>query len=658
MSKIQQSFVALLIFLVDTSVSLSLKAMPKKSEFPYLKIWFQSTSNDCAFLLLSNNNGPYTPILDPSGMGFQGQFSVGFWLFSTSNRGSITKEVLPRFAITCTIVLVKNSVLSRNKLTKISESTLDTLKSLRLIANPSNAYFLFLFKKKHMATGVSILERKSMRYIKNKLIILYNQEQTNVELFSLCLHCRPKDYIEGTVSLGTRLGRLKDMFPDNLINLHGVKLIVSSGLPSNVITGIRQDPVTKQWSQARSLTKYSMDYLMDKYNFSAHYKIANLGQFGKKLQNGSWTGIISDLMTGRADMGSLLVQTYQRNLAVAFSFPITFSGLTFVTGRPKTHYSWRSIYWPFNFWMWNLTISSSFLVMFIFDKTLKLHAKMNGEPPNCHGAYYLFTVILEQDKRLISKETSVRIMVAFWLMFGIVINTGYRSKLVSLISFPVLEHLPSTFEELSKAASSNAIHVTLHDEGGPAMLYFRSSTYPTIRTLAENFDLLKNQTKCMEQSILSSRSTCIMWTVISNYVMLRYFATDRASNQQQPVEMQEEINIAPVGLVYQKDSLYTVKFDWALRAAVAFGIPETWKQMDADFLRQERGMQENFYGTQLEDEHQPLSTSNFIGAFYMFTVGHSLALTSLLIEMWKARKLFVISITNVIWDMNLVMCQF
>jgi len=46
-------------------------------------------------------------------------------------------------------------------------------------------------------------------------------------------------------------------------------------------------------------------------------------------------------------------------------------------------------------------------------------------------------------------SSALRCFFAFWSFFAMIVNTLYRSKLVTLLAFPVLVQVPETFEQLA-----------------------------------------------------------------------------------------------------------------------------------------------------------------------------------------------------------------
>ncbi len=75
------------------------------------------------------------------------------------------------------------------------------------------------------------------------------------------------------------------------------------------------------------------------YDFKYNITSCNY-EWGLKLPNGTWTGIIGKLVTNESDIGvSGITLTGDRLEAVDFSIPFMFSPITFITASFSAQYS-------------------------------------------------------------------------------------------------------------------------------------------------------------------------------------------------------------------------------------------------------------------------------------------------------------------------------
>lgn len=435
-------------------------------------------------------------------------------------------------------------------------------------------------------------------------------------------------------------------------NLHGATLTMTSLGKIRSLMNLKFNPVTDQWIQQDCLTKFALDHLIYKFNFTVRHIPNFVGNGGARLTNGSWVGLAADLISRKADLSGIVTQNVERNKVVDFSFPITMSGMTFVSGNPVEVYTWKAIWWPLDINVWIATVISwaGAAAVFSFRNFLITMGRFEKFQQKQNGGTFLYTVFLGQDKTLYSEEHSMRLLVAFWLIFGILITTAYGAKLVILISFPVTETLPETFDELADT-SQNEFQVQILDVG-PAVVYFKHSTNAAVKKLSTRLHVVKSAKTCLATAIEDSHRPCIIMRIIAGYVLQRYFM-DFYSNEPPPAELREIINVTPLAMMYRKGLPYKESFDWALRNAMAFGMYELWQKMDAESIRLEKNKEPIIEMESSEEEEQdpsgaePLELKHFIGANYLFLLGNGLGILAFIAEYHVYQAALFYSITSV-----------
>lgn len=430
-------------------------------------------------------------------------------------------------------------------------------------------------------------------------------------------------------------------FPDHLTNFHGKIFPVSCPMLSKWIYQIRPSHTSPgRWISARGNYKFAFDHLMLKYNFSGNFFPSTGGGTGLKLSNGSWVGIVGDVLSGRADIGQAIGQIYHRNLVVAFTFPISYEWLSFTTGVPRRQYSWKSVYWPFEPLLWWLVIASSLLTLAFFVFLLKY---LEGEWSIRKCFTYLLSSFLEQDARELDNSSPSRIIVAFWLLFSILVTTAYRSKLVSLLSFPVLEEPPKTFRALAESPD-NEYQITLQYLRGAAYTLIKTSTNPTFQTIFRRMELEENDAKCFQNAIGSSKHICISWDRIADYVNHKNLS-DRHGNVPL-VKAPDTSCFIVVGLAFRKRAIFREKFDSVLSLATSMGLAGKWVDMDNEFVKNERNEWEkatNRTKIVYPDVYggvQRLRRENLTGTFYLMVCGYLFGMLTFGGELFVKLKTF------------------
>ncbi|XP_049800085.1 glutamate receptor 2-like [Schistocerca nitens] len=106
--------------------------------------------------------------------------------------------------------------------------------------------------------------------------------------------------------------------------------------------------------------------------------------FGSRLANGTWEGLVGQLVKGHLDVGlALMMVTPERQSVVDFSLPLTFSRLILFLQEPKEEeFTWDNFLRPFDRRLWLCTIT----VIAIIWAVLRIQRRYN-RGLGCHGGY-------------------------------------------------------------------------------------------------------------------------------------------------------------------------------------------------------------------------------------------------------------------------------
>lgn len=214
----------------------------------------------------------------------------------------------------------------------------------------------------------------------------------------------------------------------------------------------------------RGFYKWWLDEAMLKFNFTYDISWASFGGgTGKLLKNGTWVGATGDIFYGKADCAFIVGEIYSRHKFLGWSSSISYEWVIFVTHKPRISYSPMAIFWPFMPLVWGLFLVSLFVMSLSLTVIAHFAINVNRKVTSYSGYFkmfgYMLATFMEQDKREPMKESSVRILCGFWLLFAMVIATAYRGRLVSLIAFPVNTWVPTTFNELANSNFKVALNV-------------------------------------------------------------------------------------------------------------------------------------------------------------------------------------------------------
>lgn len=244
-------------------------------------------------------------------------------------------------------------------------------------------------------------------------------------------------------------GFLRQVFPDFTKNGHLHKLLVASPVKYPVYVEIQKVDATMDWICKRGIFKSVLDTLIPYYNFT--YKIASSdnGDTGKPV-NGTWNGVVGEILYDRADIGVSTSNNLARNKVVSFTTPFMYVWVTFMIGPPKKTYSWKAMFWPFKKELW-LSVALSLIMVIMILKIIERVLQATIKNQRLSILELSFTLIGTAVRY--PESISARLILIIWLLACLVINTLTWPKLLGYLPFP--------YFNCSQKASVNWLIVTL-----------------------------------------------------------------------------------------------------------------------------------------------------------------------------------------------------
>lgn len=277
----------------------------------------------------------------------------------------------------------------------------------------------------------------------------------------------------------------------------------------------------------RGLYKKWLDVMMERFNFTIELHSSSAsGSTGKRLKNGTWIGSVGDILSGRADMASFNGHIHNRHQFVDWSAPLTYEWMVFITHKQKSFFSPSAIYRPFPISLWVGFVASVVIICVTF-KLISKFASQSYLPIDLKGMImFIFSSFMEQDAQFyleILHLHSVRVLTSFWFLFALVISTAYRGKLVSLIAFPALSWVPTTFDEL--AYSNYRVGLNVFGKGGATYTVLSTSKSPVYQTFFKRMELYPNPVHCLNEAFHNDFG-CLMVKSVADFFGAKNF-TDK-----------------------------------------------------------------------------------------------------------------------------------
>ncbi|CAL8111654.1 unnamed protein product [Orchesella dallaii] len=424
-----------------------------------------------------------------------------------------------------------------------------------------------------------------------------------------------------------------DYFPDFLWNLNGKLLKISLTQTRALAEAYLPAPGDGVNNGRRGKWTYLLhEFLMVKFNFTYTMFLStgmdgNPGEGGTGLQlkNGTWIGITGDLLYGRADMGLAFANTPKRTQFIGFTDTYYDTCcLTFVTGQPSKVFSALALFWPFDVDLWGCLVCAVIVSLLIFIVVFKLVARgylyLDDSWSTGILLQSLLSPLIEQDFTDPTSST-LRCFFAFWSFFAMIVNTLYRSKLVTLLAFPVLVDVPETFEQL---AHSN-FKVGFMKHGDSAYNTLAASTDPVYVKLIREMEIIRGVgLECLEKVVSQENYACIAYDFDVTYLMGRNFSDANSRKIVQPGARTYSIWL---GIGTEANSIYRVNFGKVLGNTRPFHLADIWNTRDLYYdvklmkLRwwDESNQTANAKGVQ--EESQDLTLKHLKSSFYLLIGG-------------------------------------
>ncbi|XP_067142492.1 glutamate receptor ionotropic, delta-2-like [Centruroides vittatus] len=176
--------------------------------------------------------------------------------------------------------------------------------------------------------------------------------------------------------------------------------------------------------------------------------------FGRRSENGSWTGLLAKMVNKEADMSFIALLLNANNFAaMEFTSPLMFQPILFVIKGPERIPNWMSIMKPFGLKMWIAILSTVFIFGLILHKIVEsdfIADEVGIFWPRSRVFWNLFCTFVYQGINLNNaKKFKCRLLLLIWLLSVVVLMSSYSGSLMSFMSYPLTEPVPKNFDELA-----------------------------------------------------------------------------------------------------------------------------------------------------------------------------------------------------------------
>ena len=316
------------------------------------------------------------------------------------------------------------------------------------------------------------------------------------------------------------------LFPDFSSNMNGtiLSIVSSKGLERSIsFQEAANGTIELQGGFSNSILRC----LQRKYNFS--YKVGLRNGFGKKLQNGTFTGIVGALQSEEAEYTMDIGSSTDRFQTVTFLPMTVYAGAVFFTRIPSQVTDWNLVHRPFEMALWILLLFCISGVGFVEIMLVVIARFVRKDScdisyKNAYGKSvgYLLRHLLEQSEEdpMSGRYKALKAVGTAWVFSAVIISTAYKAKLTTLRSYAPEEDVPRNFEEL---ANSN-YKIILHHVGGIFLKGFETSTNLVLQRVAKRLVLEKSLLKCFQLAV-TSNAACVTMNINGVFAGYKNFSS-------------------------------------------------------------------------------------------------------------------------------------
>uniref|UniRef100_A0A5S6QTR9 Glutamate receptor 1 n=1 Tax=Trichuris muris TaxID=70415 RepID=A0A5S6QTR9_TRIMR len=203
-------------------------------------------------------------------------------------------------------------------------------------------------------------------------------------------------------------------------------------------------------------------------NFLYEIRIAKDGRTGSLTPDGTWDGLVGELMRGEADMAvSSLVINRARERVVDFSKPYMTTGISIMIKKPDSQQqsSMFSFMQPLSTEVW---IASEWKI----EKTERAGYVISNDFSVCNCLWFTLASFMQQGIDILPRSIPGRIASSAWWFFTLIIVSSYTANLAAFLT---LEKMHAPIDSAEDLAKQTKIKYGIQ-AGGSTAQFFREST--------------------------------------------------------------------------------------------------------------------------------------------------------------------------------------
>ncbi|XP_014245608.1 uncharacterized protein LOC106664419 [Cimex lectularius] len=319
--------------------------------------------------------------------------------------------------------------------------------------------------------------------------------------------------------------------------------------------------------------KEVLDLLQEIFNFTrVLYFIDSNLRYGHKLSNGTFVGVLGEVLGGNVDFAAnpLFIKDYNTT-GIDFSTPIMFEHLCVAVPSASPIPRWKVIFICFDRTTWLCILSIYTFSMFVW-KVFKFRLKSNKTLKCVNIFFYVFRLIIASSIKP-PVMLSGKIFVMTLVFMGFILATCFGGSLLNLLTRTVYGSQINTMTALDKSGlpiytlSMNLQHDTF------------DGSKPEERNLAEKVKIYHDTTADLVEMVYKTRNSACLGR--KDDLTRRIWKLEESS-QTRTVHIVEECPRSYyLSYIMKKESRYFTTIDAVLGRLVASGVLKSPKFTDS-----------------------------------------------------------------------------
>ncbi|XP_043912534.1 glutamate receptor ionotropic, delta-1 isoform X2 [Protopterus annectens] len=241
-------------------------------------------------------------------------------------------------------------------------------------------------------------------------------------------------------------------------DMHGVTLKVVTVLEEPFV--MVAENILGQPKRYKGFSVDVLDALAKNLGFKYEVYQSPDSKYGHKLPNGSWNGMIGELISKKADIAvSAITITPERETVVDFSKRYMDYSVGILIKKPEEKMNIFSLFAPFDFAVWACIAAAIPVVavlIFVLNRIQTVgtqHVTQSSPSPSSslHTAVWIvYGAFVQQGGESAMNSVAMRIVMGSWWLFTLIVCSSYTANLAAFLTVSRMDNPIRTFQELGR----------------------------------------------------------------------------------------------------------------------------------------------------------------------------------------------------------------